>query len=149
MMREIRSRALPLLALACVALAATGCGDILGWLGGTYRGPLPRKEGLTGETVILRTVQPQPGERLILDRVRYLEGGDPHNVNRVIRVITADVQAQVDALNLQTGDRLIVSTRFIQIDDAAELREVPDWPGHGYHEYPIGLHSLTAIARAN
>lgn len=149
MKRQIRYRAAALVILGMIAMAAAACGDVLGRLSGAYRGPLPQAEGLSSETVILRTARPQAGDRLLLDRVRYVEDGDPHNVNRVVWAITPDVREQLAALNLQAGDRLVVSTRFIQIDDAAELREVPDWPGHDYFEYPIGLHSLTAVARAS
>jgi hypothetical protein len=148
MRRQMRSRSILLATLTLTALAAAGCGDILGWLSGAYDGPRPNREPLSSETVILRSAPVRADDWLILDRVRYLEGGDPHDVNRVIYAITADMREQLAALNPQTGDRLIVSTRFVEIHDTGDLRQVPDWPGHDYYEYPVGLHALTSIARA-
>jgi hypothetical protein len=148
MKRQIRSRAILLATLALAGLASAGCGDILGWLSGAYDGPRPDQDPLSGEIVILRNTPARADDRLLLDRVRYLEGGDPHNVNRVIYAVTSDVRDQVAALNLRPGDRLVISTRFQGIAEAAELNEVPNWPGHDYFEYPVAQHALTAIARA-
>lgn len=148
MKRQIRSRGILLAAVALVGLSVAGCGDILGWLSGAYDGPRPNQDPLSSETVIVRSRAPQSADRLLLDRVRYLEGGDPHNVNRVIYAVTSEVQDQVDALGLQTGDRLVVSTRFQGIAETGDLKEVPNWPGHDYFEYPIAQHVLTSIARA-
>jgi hypothetical protein len=148
MRRRIRSRALLAATLALAGLASAGCGDILGWLSGAYEGPRPNREPLNGETVILRSTPAAADDWLLLDRVRYLEGGDPHDVNRVIYAITADVREQLSALNPRAGDRLVVSTRFVEIHNTGDLRQVPDWPGHDYAEYPVGLHALTAVARA-
>lgn len=148
MKRMIRSRATLMAALALAGLASAGCGDILGWLSGAYQGPRPNQESLNAETVILRTAPTRVDDQLLLDRVRYLEGGNPHDVNRLIYAITPDVRAQLSALNLRAGDRLVVSTRFVQITETGDLGQVPDWPGHEYAEYPIALHALTAIARA-
>ncbi|HEX6371279.1 MAG TPA: hypothetical protein VF006_20340 [Longimicrobium sp.] len=147
MTRNLHRQALVLIAV--VALATTGC-DVLGRISGAYRGPLPGTEALAGEIVTVRSISVEPGTRLlILDRDRFVAAGDPHDVNRVIKAITVDVQEQVQALNLRAGDRLVVSTRFIQIDETGDLRGVPNWPGHDFHEYPVGLHSLTAVARAD
>lgn len=133
-----------LLGAACATL--TAC-DVLGIISQAYRGPVPEREPIVEEVVILRKVR-SSGEVLLFvaDRVRYLEAGKPHNVNRVVRVQTADHDL-VTPLNLVVGDRLVISTNFAGIGDAAEMTEVPDWPGHRYYEYPIGVHVLTAIRR--
>lgn len=148
MMRIPTNRASFLAVLAACVFATAACDSILGWASGAYRGPRPDEAPLSGEAVIVRSIHPQPTiDVLILDRVRYLDG-DPHNVNRVVQAVTTDIHAQVRGLNLRVGDRLVVSTRFEGIGEVGDLREVPDWPGHRYHEYPIGLHALTAVARA-
>ncbi len=148
-MRNRRSRIqliAPLLVACAVALA--GC-DVVGRISGAYRGPSPAQEGITSEVVIIRSVQTGPQAiRFLADRVRYLEGGDPHDVNRVVRAGTSlDNWEQVRDLGLTVGDRVTISTRFAYIGDASELDEVPDWPGHDFREYPIGVHVLTAISR--
>jgi hypothetical protein len=141
-----RHGARALILVAACAMFAGGC-DVLGIISQAYRGPVPDREPIVEEVVIIRKVG-SSGEVLLFvaDRVRYLEGGKPHNVNRVVRVQTAD-QAMVTPLNLVVGDRVVISTSFASIGDAAEMTEVPDWPGHRYYEYPIGVHVLTAIRR--
>jgi hypothetical protein len=136
-------------ALAACLLATVSCDSILGEITRTYTGPLPDQTPLSGETVIVRSIHPQPAlDVLILDRVQYLQGA-PHDVNRVVQAVTTDVHAQVQALDLQPGDQLVVSTRFVGLGETGDLREVPDWGGEGYLDYPIGLHALTSVARAN
>ena len=132
------------LVLVAVAVATASACD-LGELTGLYRGPRPSKVGLTNETAIVRSITPQSGgaARLILDRVRYLDGGDPHNIDRVIQAVLL----QGGPANLQPDDTVSVSTTFLEIRDVGDLTEVPDWPGHKYHEYPLGFHQVTAIQR--
>lgn len=139
------------LSAALLASVATGaCDSILGALSGAYRGPRPARENIASEVVIVRSINRQPSGvgLLILDRVRYSENGAPHDVNRVVQALTTQVQPVFDALNVQVGERLVVSTSFIEVTDAGGLREVPNWPGHDYPEYPIGLHYLTSVAKA-
>ena len=131
------------------ALIAGGCGDILGRISGAYRGPVPEREPIVEEVVIIRKVTSwSQGVELVADRVRYLEAGKPHDVNRVVRVQTSPAnQEQVAAMGLVVGERVTISTRFAGIGDAAEMTEVPNWPGHGFYEYPIAEHVLTSITR--
>lgn len=148
MIRTFKLRARFLAALAVCALASAGCDALLGSLTGAYSGPLPEREGLSGETVIVRSISAgTDSHRLVLDRVRYLDAGDTHDVNRVILAYSMDLFAQVQALNPQPGDRLVVSTTFFQMGETGDLREVPDWPGHDHVEFPIGAHQVTAVAR--
>lgn len=150
MTRALKPRTSLLAALALCVLALSGCGDVLDRLTGAYRGPLPDREGLSGETVIVRSISAgTSSHRLVLDRVRYLDSGDPHDVNRVILAFSMDLYTQVQAMNLRPGDRLVVSTTFFQMGETGDLSEVPDWPGHDYVEFPIGAHQVTAVARAN
>lgn len=127
------------------AAAATSAGCNLGDLTGLYRGPRPSTVGLTNEAVLVRSITAQSGgsARLILDRVRYIDAGDPHNIDRVIQAVLP----QGGPANLQTNDRVLISTTFIEIRDVGDLEEVPDWPGHKYPEYPLGFHQVTAIQR--
>jgi hypothetical protein len=126
------------------ALVTAGC-DLLN-ITGAYRGPFPAQVGLQAEEVILRRAD-NDRVQLILDRTRY--SGDPHHVDRVIQVVTTPMTAQVLAMDLKAGDRLVVSTEFVQIGEIVDLPEIPDWPGHDYVEFPIGSHRLTAIARVS
>lgn len=134
-----------ILAAACATFTG-GC-DVLGIVSQAYRGPVPEREPIVEEVVIVRSITSwSQGVQIVADRVRYLEGGKPHDVNRVVRVQTAN-QELVTPLNLEVGDRVVISTDFAGIGDAAEMTEVPDWPGHDFYEYPIGVHVLTAIRR--
>jgi hypothetical protein len=137
------------LLLAVCAAALVGC-DFVGRISGAYRGPIPKAEAIASEVVIIRSIQPGPEGAFgfIADRVRYLEGGAPHNVNRVVRVRTSpEIKEQAAAMSLAVGERITISTQFAYIGDAIDLAEVPDWPGHEFLEYPIGVHLLTAISR--
>jgi hypothetical protein len=150
MHRRALVRSLVASAAALASITAGGCDSIISELSGAYRGPRPGSENITSEVVIVRSINRQPGgvARLVLDRVRYSENGDPHDVNRVVQALTNQVQPAFDALNVAIGDRLVVSTSFIQVGETGDLDEVPNWPGHNYPEYPIGLHRLTAVAKA-
>lgn len=144
---QINGRAVLLFAVCAATLA--GC-DFVGRISGAYRGPMPKAEAITSEVVIIRSIQPGPEGAFgfVADRVRYLENGTPHDVNRVVRIRTPpEIQEQAAALNLVTGERVTISTRFAYIGDAIDLAEVPDWPGHDFLEYPIGVHLLAAISR--
>jgi hypothetical protein len=146
--RHRRLKPAALLLIAC-GLTFGGC-DIVGRISGAYRGPSPTQEAITDETVIIRSLEPGPEGAFgfIADRVRYLDAGKPHDVNRVVRVRTPlDIAEQAAALNLTVGERVTISTRFAYIGDASDLTEVPDWPGHDFREYPIGVHLLTEISR--
>lgn len=139
------------LLLACV-LPAAGCnaiGDVI--LGERYRGPQPATEGIVNETAVVRLVEVGPSGQtvLLVDRERYVEAGDPHNVNRVVRVASGEAMRHaVAALNLAPGDRLVLSTQYQGDVNVIGSMNVPDWPGHSAYEYPIAFHSITAITRA-
>jgi hypothetical protein len=132
------------------ALPLTACdavGDLL--FGPNYEGPPPAAEGISNEVAIVRNIHMVTGGAvLLLDRVRYLDTGDPHNVNRVVRVSTGTAGPEaVAVLNLERGDRVVVSTQYRGTVNVAELASIPDWPGHRAHVYPIGFHFITVIAR--
>jgi len=100
--------------------------------------------------VIVRQVEvlPSGSSVLLVDRVRYTDAGDPHNVNRVVRVGPgAELRDSVAALNLVRGDRVPISTRYTGTTNVIGSMSVPDWPGHTAYEYPISLHAITSIAR--
>jgi hypothetical protein len=123
-----------------VVFVFAGCLNPLG----AYRGPLPSEEDITDEVVIVRSEHVRvPGlvHEFIMDRVRFQEAGDPHNVDRVVRVFTTEeTAAAVIGLHLQVGDRVTISTEYGQRTKVSGLTEVPNWPGHRYQEYPIGGH---------
>lgn len=147
--RHKSPRRAALIVLSAYAFLAGGCGDILGRISGAYRGPVPAWEPIVEEVAIVRKVTSwSQGVELVADRVRYLEIGKPHDVNRVVQVYTSPAnQEQVAAMGLVAGERVTISTRFAGIGDAAEMTEVPNWPGHGFYEYPIAEHVLTSITR--
>lgn len=141
-------------ALVALAMLATlaGCDDLINGASRGYTGPQPAQEALAGETALVAQVRTgAPGQVvLILDRLRFVEAGRPHDVNRVVKVwTTAANQAEVGALGLGAGDRVTVSTAFVRIDEGGGAMGVDDWPGHDAMEYPIGAHQITAIARVS
>lgn len=136
--------------LACV-LTTAGCGDLILSISGGYTGPQPAAESLTNEVAIVRQVREQyEGQiALILDRARYLDANDPHDVNRVVKAwTTRDNQEAVANLNLAPGERVVVSTEFTGVDETGGSLGVPNWPGHKAMEYPIGSHRIVQISRA-
>lgn len=140
------------LLLAGVALlAVTAACDSLASSFGAYTGPPPATEPLSSElaTVTWRYTSPDGTVSLYLDRARYVQAGDPHNVNRVIEArTTAENKDEVATLSLQVGDRVRISTEFSHVAEAGGDLNVRNWPGHDAMEYPIGSHRITAIERA-
>lgn len=133
-------------ALGCLVWSVAGCEGILS----PYDGPRPAKDDIRGETAIVRYADTASAGNLsfIVDRTRFVDSGDPHDVNRVVKVFTDDsTVAQVRELELRPGDRVRISTRYARETETADLTEVPNWPGHGHYEYPIGLHRFTAVER--
>lgn len=130
-------------------VASTGC-DFTTRLVGGYVGPQPNQESLVEEvaTVARTGVQYQGQILIILDRARYVAAGDLHNVNRVIQAwTTAENQDAVAALNLRGGERVRVTTQYVEVDETAGSNNVPNWPGHDAVEYPIGSHRIISIER--
>jgi len=116
-----------------------------------YRAPQPVAENLSSEVAIVRSIEFTPSGRsgLVLERVRFAEAGDPHNVNRVIQAVSGEAMRDaVAALDLRRGDRVVVSTTFVSVTNTIGNNGVPDWPGHNAYEYPIGIHAITALTRA-
>lgn len=143
-MRVAALRRRRFLLASAIALALAGCESALA----PYRGDRPAEEDLVREMVIVRYVEAPVQDRLsfIVDRTRFMEAGDPHNVDRVISILSTDATtANAAALNLQSGDTIMISTEYAGRREVAELKEVPNWPGHRYYEYPIGAHLLTAV----
>lgn len=140
MSKKATSQPLGWLLVGGMVVALAGCLNPLG----SYRGPLPSQEDITDEVVIVRSEYvwvPGSVHEFIMDRVRFQEAGDPHNVDRVVRVLTTEeTAAAVIGLHLQAGDRVTISTEFAQLSKVRALTEVPNWPGHRYREYPIGGH---------
>lgn len=147
----LRSARLGLL-VAALLCATAACGDFINGLSRGYVGPPPAHESTTNEVATLAEVRAgyQGQVVLILDRTRFVTAGDPHNVNRVVKAwTTPENQDQVTALNLRSGDRVLISTEFNGIDEAGGSMNVPNWPGHDALEYPISSHQITAIARVS
>lgn len=137
---------------AAAAVAVAGC-DVGGLLPPLYEGAQPAKLPLTNERVVVRETRPSsliPGAvgGFFGERARFVEQGDPHNVNRVVYLSGAQVPAELAALDVQLGDTLLISTQYdTTYYSGLALDAVPDWPGHDYVEYPIANHTLIAVAR--
>ncbi len=141
-------RCVPLLIVVCMVGAAS-CGEILDRLTGAYSGPQPSTDPLQDEVVIVRSLHTVLGHtRIVAERLRFAEARDPHNVNRVVLITTdASSQAEVNALAMQLGDTVVVSTRFVIMDEGAGSYGVPNWPGHNAVEYPVSHHKFTSARR--
>lgn len=140
------------LAALAVVLSSAACDDFINGLSRGYVGPPPAHESIVDEMATLAEVRDgyQGQVVLILDRTRFVSAGEPHNVNRVVKVwTTRENQDQVAALNLRSGDRVLVSTEFNGIDEAGGAMNVPNWPGHDALEYPISSHQITSIERVS
>jgi hypothetical protein len=143
-------RAVRALAAIGAVVAAAGCGDLLDVASRNYRGPVPSSSAVIGERVIVRWIGHQVEGRVfvIVERVRFADAGDPHNIDRVVKIATTQAtEGFVAALGVQTGDLLTISTEFSGFAEGAGSYGVPDWPGHRAMEYPIGLHLLVDVAR--
>lgn len=148
----VAKRVKPRLMVLVIALGvlSTACDAIMAEITGAYRGPPPAREGISGEEVVIRRATAvDSGWVFIIDRTRYVEAGDPYNINRMVKAVTTSAtRDQAGALGPRPGDRMIVSTTFGSITKEVGSLSAPDWPGPGRYEYPIGFHSITAIARA-
>lgn len=137
-----------LLAVTLIGLPA--CDSVMTWLSGAYDGPLPAREDLVQELVVVREVEGSPGQpqRLTLDRVRYLDAGRPHAIDRVIFAYIGRAMEQLVGLELAAGDSLVVDTDFFQMGEGAGDMRVPNWPGRAARkslEYPVGAHWLVSV----
>ncbi|HYW07566.1 MAG TPA: hypothetical protein VE913_11445 [Longimicrobium sp.] len=140
------------LALAILALlaACSGLGAILPH----YTGPRPAKDPIHDERVVVRKTVARAGALdavggFYADRLRFVEVGTPHDVNRVVQVSAGEQFPQLSALGIRVGDTLRISTRYdTTYSGDVPPGSVPDWPGHDAVEYPMGYHTLTAVARA-
>jgi hypothetical protein len=132
-----------------LALAGCGASDLLPH----YTGPQPSREPIASERVVVReivlsAIHTDAAGAVYGERTRYLEAGDPHNVNRVIRAAGGELHTELAALNVKVGDTLLISTRYdTTYYDAVAPGAVPDWPGHTHLEYPIARHTLTSVER--
>ena len=150
------TRILPLrrvLRRSSVLVPAVLAGCLFGDLLVEYHGPMPEKVGLVDELVVLREVlvsSSYPGEPggFYADRLRYVQNGQPHDINRIVNVTSGPLQAQFAALNPQVGDTMRISTVYDRMYWAGVHGPVPDWPNGKLEEYPVGFHTLTAIRRA-
>ena len=146
--RSTRLARCVLLMIVCTVGTAS-CGEIMDRLTGAYSGPRPSTDPLQDEVVIVRDVHTALGHtQIVAERTRFAEAGDPHNVNRVVRITTDDASRdEVHALALQLGDTLVVSTRFRIMGEGGGSMGVPNWPGHRSVEYPIAHHNFTSARR--
>jgi hypothetical protein len=148
-----RSHHLLLLAVA-TALFLAGCNAWDRWAG-NYIGPLPQRADLSEEVVIVRHASrdgsgPRAGlvTSMYLDRVSYIESGRLRSVDRVILGQTWTLGPRIDSLNIGIGDTVIVSTEYGNVNRGGPPKgAIPDWPGTGHHDYPVGWHVVTQIRR--
>lgn len=140
-------------ALLSLLVTLTACDAAMTWLSGAYDGPQPSRKGLVQELVMVHRVDGVAGspQGLLLDRLRFVESGQPHHVDRVIQGYTGEAVAAFQELDVRVGDTLVVTTRFFQMGEGGGDMGVPDWPGRAARraiEYPVGAHFIVAAARA-
>ncbi|HLL83011.1 MAG TPA: hypothetical protein VK420_10180 [Longimicrobium sp.] len=130
---------------AAAALVLAACDEGL-------LGPRPSERGLDRERVVVRSAEPLPGVQVreyLLDRLRFLDAGDPHHVDRVIRGQGLLPWPRLDSLGIAVGDTLLVTTRFERADRVYGLTApIPDWPGHDARSYLLGTHTVTEVEKA-
>ncbi|HYW13077.1 MAG TPA: hypothetical protein VE871_14050 [Longimicrobium sp.] len=145
------SRALRLPLLAAALLCASAACDAIVELSGGYTGPPPATDPLAAEAVRIAEISQSSGGPvvLLLDRTRFVEARDPHNVNRVVKARpTPETQAMVAALELREGERVVITTEYSHMDETGGEMDVPNWPGHSAMEYPVSAHRIVSITRA-
>ena len=137
-------------ALATLALA--GCDSILSLDGNPKACGRPQlTESVTNELAILRVIQ-SPGtyERLVLDRVRYLDADERYR-NRVIFATTEKLRPAGEGLGgVRQGDTLRISTTYTtQVQDGGYEAYIPDWVINDWDCWEGGMvsvHSLNEFA---
>ena len=143
-------RSARLLVAGAALLAVTAACDSIAGMFGAYTGPPPARDALSSEVVKVAGTYTSPNGAITfhLDRTRFVEAGDPHNVNRVIVAhTTAENQESVTFLHLRAGDHARISTEFSHVAEAGGDMHVQNWPGHDALEYPVGAHRITSIER--
>jgi hypothetical protein len=130
---------------ALAALALCACDSLLG-----IDNQLPTPEGLQQERVVVRGVRVQQGipiPEYVLDRVRYIDAGDPRSVNRVIRAVGTHPWPGLDSLSIAVGDTLLATTRYLDISRVYSApAPIPDWRDNS-KSYLIGVHSLVTVEK--
>jgi hypothetical protein len=129
---------------AALALS-TACADLLG-----IDNEMPSTEGLKQERVVVRGIQKLEGvpvREYVLDRVRYVEAGKPHSVDRVIRAQATLPSDELDALAVMVGDTLLATTRYVDIN---RVYSAPAPIPNGREDsgsYLIGLHAVITLKK--
>lgn len=141
--------------LACAALAFTlaGCDSLLSWDGDPELcARKPSSESVANELVIVRAVEnPGPGERLVLDRVRFLgPGGDEGHLDRVVFATTEKVAAQ-GLSGVRRGDTLRVTTTYTRLVRGGGYEAfIDNWAaneGECWEGGWVSLHTLESVER--
>lgn len=142
-----------LLCGAAAMLALGGCESIFSLDGNPKACNQPQlTESVTNELAILRVIQtPGPNERLVLDRVRYLNPTDQRYQNRVIYATTEKLRPAGEGLGgLQQGDTLRISTTYTsQVQDGGYEAFIPNWVINDWDCWEGGMvsvHSLNELA---
>ena len=137
---------------AAAALALAACESLLSLDGDPELcRRRPPAEVLSGELVIVRAAQPWgEDQRLFLDRVKYLAAGESAYLNRVVIGSTEKVRAEVEALDVQRGDTLRVTTAFDTLVRSGGLGVyIPRWAaneGRCWDGAWVALHTIESVA---
>lgn len=144
----------------CEALVLTGSGCAA--LLGVDKIERPNQEDIVHERGVVRAPDPNApratgpiGPYFYMDRIRYLEVGDPYNVNRIVLVSSGELRPLVESFKLQVGDTVVVSTKYQGLEEAYQYSSsgfsdqplAPQWPGHNRHIYSISSHVLQKIEK--
>jgi hypothetical protein len=119
-----------------------------------YNGPQPASQDLVDERVILRAFQSYVDGKpqdYYLDRLQILDRGDSLHIDRIVIGTPGALQARLDSLGVKRGDTLVVSTRYKAIVYSGGLEiYIPNWGANRYyHGYPVALHTLAKVEKAN
>ncbi len=133
-------------------LALAGCGSIFSLDGNPKACQQPQlTESVTNELAILRVVQsPGAHERLVLDRVRYLDPANQRYRNRVIFATTEKLRPAGEGLQgVRQGDTLRISTTYTtQEENGGYEAFIPNWVINEWDCFDGGMvsvHSLDAL----
>ena len=148
-MQARATRMLKLVSCTAIAVVLAGCESVFGLDGNPKAcNQSQLTESITNELAILRVLQsPGQNERLVLDRVRYLDPANGRYRNRVIYATTEKLRPAGEGLQgVREGDTLRISTTYTgQVQDGGYEAFIPNWVINDWDCWEGGMVSVHSL----